>query len=117
MSDCALLALPQSDSLNGEQAGEAGTPIYRKGSGLAQLARYLQNAQRLRTAPAKLATAADLSAEDAVAQRADGTAGPSPTSVAKYAAFPYFILPLWLLKHRPVLAIAAGTRSHSCTRF
>lgn len=58
----------------------AGTPIYRKGSGLAQLAKFLQNAQRMRTPDGKQPPAA----EDSLSgQLTDPTLGPSASSIAK----------------------------------
>ena len=61
----------------------AGTPIYRKGSGLAQLAKFLQNAQRLRTPDGKQPIAAEDSLPSTSGQLADPSQGPSASSIAK----------------------------------
>ena len=61
----------------------AGAPIYRKGSGLAQLAKFLQNAQRLRTSDGKQPIAAEDCLPSTAGQLADPTLGPSASSIAK----------------------------------
>lgn len=80
-ADCHLQF---SDLLCVQQVIEApGAPIHRKGSGLAQLAKFLQNAQRIRSPDGKQPNAAEQGVPGPSRQTADATTEPSASSIAK----------------------------------